>query len=484
MLSFLGWLKQRLPSEGLARNVMVLAGGTAVAQAITLVMSPVLTRLFTPADFGVLAVFSSALAVFSNVAAWRYEQAIPLPDDDQHSIHVVVLSAVVLACMGALTGFVVFTWPEAIVMVLGETGIAPYLGLLPLSLTGLGAYQIAMHWATRTRAYSLIARTKLTQQVWGQIITVPLGFLRIGAFGLLVGYVASQFIGVWSLTSLVLMNGKLLRRINGRDLVRAAIRFRKFPLVSTWAGLVNVVGLQLPVIYLSQTFSAGVVGHYSMANRVLGLPSALVGQAVAQVFYPHAVRIHEPDTLRRTAERLAVALFSLGLPVFAVMLAVGPQLFRVAFGNEWATAGVYAQILSPWFSVLLVSSPLSTLSLVKERQGLSFMVTVYELVLRLALMWLGGNVLGSSTWAVGMLSLAGCIISVVSISIMLRLIGCEFGRVFLPAAWSLVPVLPVALLLWVVGRETSDLVTSVLAIVSGLGLLYALRRPILEFYKI
>src|SRR5690606_29477155 len=91
------------PKSNFARSVSILVGGTAGAQLITIAATPLLTRLYTPNDFGVLAVYMSVLALFTVVASLRYELAIPLPESDDDAIHIVVLCLFITLLMTVLS---------------------------------------------------------------------------------------------------------------------------------------------------------------------------------------------------------------------------------------------------------------------------------------------------------------------------------------------------------------------------------------------
>jgi O-antigen/teichoic acid export membrane protein len=245
----------------------------------------------------------------------------------------------------------------------------------------------------------------------------------------------------------------------------------------------NVAGLQVPVMLLSHFFNSSTVGYYSMAIRILGLPSTIVGQAVAQVFYPMAAKMQDSDSLRGLAERLATTLLAIGIPVFGMVAAAGPQLFSVVFGHHWEIAGSYAQVLAPWFMMVLVSSPLSMISLVKERQGLSLVISVYEMVLRIVAVLLGGLVFRSPSWTVALLSLSGVIICVLSVVWMLGLVGVRAPKLL----WSSLKRGWVALsgigLVWCVSRIAPPTLTLISAITVGSLLLYRLRSDLASMLK-
>jgi O-antigen/teichoic acid export membrane protein len=86
-----------LPQNAFARGVSVLVGGTAGAQLITVLAAPLLTRLYSPEDFGLVAVCASLLALIGVISSRRYELAIPLPDDDVEEANVAMLSLLLVA---------------------------------------------------------------------------------------------------------------------------------------------------------------------------------------------------------------------------------------------------------------------------------------------------------------------------------------------------------------------------------------------------
>ena len=100
-------LKKILPKNRFARSVSFLAGGTAAGQAITVLAAPLLTRLYSPEDFGLLAVYTSLLMTIGVIASLRYQLAIPLPKSDEEAAHVVVLSLFIVLGI-SLASFITF----------------------------------------------------------------------------------------------------------------------------------------------------------------------------------------------------------------------------------------------------------------------------------------------------------------------------------------------------------------------------------------
>jgi O-antigen/teichoic acid export membrane protein len=157
-------------AAGFARHAMTLAAGTAFAQLLLVLAVPVLTRLYTPADYGALAVYSSTLTVLLVAASLRYETAIPLPDDEQVAGALLGLSVMLLVVLSMFVALLVWLAGDAFVAAVKAPALRPYLWLLPLGFFGAGMYQVLSYWAIRKREFGRIARTKLTQGI-GQVVT-------------------------------------------------------------------------------------------------------------------------------------------------------------------------------------------------------------------------------------------------------------------------------------------------------------------------
>jgi O-antigen/teichoic acid export membrane protein len=251
------------------------------------------------------------------------------------------------------------------------------------------------------------------------------------------------------------------------SLVAVAARYRRFPLLTSWSGLLNVGSLQLPSILFSAGFGAAAAGLYALSFKMLVLPTMLVAQAVGQVFLSRAATVaREPERLRQLTERTALALFACGLPVFAAVAVGGPQLFATVMGSQWEQAGRYAQVLAPWFVVWLVSNPLSGMLSVREWQGSALAFSAFEFTLRLGALLIGAR-RGSPMLAVALLSASGVIISVASIARFMLAGHSSIGRLLDPAARLLVLaaacLLPAAIALHT-GSKRVALVAGVLAI--------------------
>ncbi|MBA3521152.1 MAG: oligosaccharide flippase family protein [Gemmatimonadales bacterium] len=455
-----------MPAGSFAHSVAMLATGTAIGQLLLALAVPVLARLYTPADYGALAVYSSTLAVLAVLASLRYEVAIPLAEDDEVAGSLLALTLLLLAAMAALVSLLVWLGGGTFVAAVKVPALRPYLWLIPVAFLATGAYQALSYWAIRRRAFGHVARTRLSQGT-GQVVTqVAAGLAGAGTPGLLIGDLIGRAVGGGGL-ALLAWRDRPSARVTRASLVKAAVRYRRFPLLTTWSGLLNVGSLQLPSILFAAGFGAAAAGLYGLSFKMLVLPTMLVAQAVGQVFVSRAAAAaREPERLRQLTERTTLALFACGLPVFGVVALGGPRLFAILMGAEWELAGRYAQVLAPWFALWLVSSPLSGLLSIREWQGSALAFSAVEFTLRLGAL-LAGIRRGSPMLAVALLSASGIVISVASIGRFLVAGHSSIGRLLDPAvrllALATACLLPTAIALHI-GRERLAIVAGVLAL--------------------
>lgn len=436
------FISRLLPKSDFARGVSVLVGGTASAQILLVLAAPLLTRLYTPEDFGLLAVYASLLALIGVVSSLRYELAIPLPDDDQEAANVAVLCLILVAVSTLLTGILVVLLRESIARALGVPHLAKYIWLLPVGVLFSGVFTVFNYWGIRTKRFATIAATKLRQAV--ATLTIQLTAFKLGGVMLLFGQVAGQSIGTASLAAPALVKTEF-KNVSRAGVKKAAIRYRRFPIFSSWAGLVNTAGHQLPILILAAVFTAGSAGLYSLAHRILTLPASLIGNAIADVFFSHAADAHREGRIGEMYLRLQDALIQIGLPPALILIVAGPNLFALIFSEAWRDAGVLAQWLALGVFAGFVVSPLSQVFTILERQKAGLLLQIILFCARCVGVAIGAW-LESLILAVALFSIASVFGYALYIFLGAKYAGCRFINAISSlgkgAAFSLLLVTP------------------------------------------
>ena len=349
MNAFRSFFNRRFPRGGLKRSVSILAGGTVVAQAIAFAVSPILTRLYRVDDFGYLQIFNSIVSILLVVVAGRYEMAIPLPEDDSTAVNLLGFSlCMVLGTSSVITIAVVAS--PFIPWVVAHTGkLLSYLWLIPICLAGAGFYQSFSYWSLRKKQFALVARTRVIQV--GSRFGVQLGaaLLKFGMPGLLFGETIARASGTGAFVrGFVQGNRPLLAELRWGKMVSAARRYKHFPLVFSASGLLNAATLAVPGLMLAALFGPTVTGWFALVDRVLGIPSVLIGQSLQQVYVSEgAPLIHsDPIGLKHLFEKMIRKIYLIPIATCTFLTIFGPTVFAFVFGEKWREAGEYARMLA------------------------------------------------------------------------------------------------------------------------------------------
>lgn len=386
-MSIIEAINRVLPKNAFVRNVLVLGGGAAGSQVISILSAPLLTRLYSTEDFGVFAVFIALLSIISVISSLRYEQAIPIAKDEEEAIHVAVLAFMIAMLISFLTALVIAFFRQKIAVLVGSSALSNYLWLLPLSLLLLSTYQILHYWAIRVKAFPEIARTKLTLSI--SSVVFKLSGTALGALALIFGHAISQVAGMFSLILIDTSQIHLIRTVRISKLFRVARQYQKFPLYASWGSIVNALGAQAPSVLLASSFSLPAAGLYSLANKLLSLPMLLVGQAIGNVFFSKGVDAQREGSLSQLVAQVNQKLIQIAMPPALLLIVVGPNLFAWIFGPEWREAGVFARLMVPMLYLQFVFSPISPVYIIRDKQEQAVALQVILLVIRCTALLVG-----------------------------------------------------------------------------------------------
>lgn len=374
-------LLQRVkPQSATVRNVLKLAGGTAGSQVITVAAAPILTRLYGPESFGVLATFASILALLNVVSSLRYELAIAVPEDDDEAIALVWLCFGLVAISTALTALGVALLGNQLVGWLHQPDLKPLLWLLPVGVLLTGVYQPLSYWAIRCKQFGLLAQTKFSQSIFG--LATTLAAAPLGTIGLLLGQIVSQSAGF---VAILRRSANLLLRAQSfpARLLTTLHRYKHFSIYDSPAGLVNAIGNQIPFLVFASSFGASQLGQLSLVQRLFLLPAGLIGGAVGQVFLSQAADRYRDGSLNALITKASRKLFIYGLAVSLFSCFVLSPIMPILFGREWEPAKQIIPLLVPLFLGQLVVSPLSNAFIGSQKMRLGLVFQCMLMALRI-----------------------------------------------------------------------------------------------------
>lgn len=362
--------------KGLMPNVLRLAGGGAVAQILSLLAIPVITRLYDAREFGTFSVFSSLLLVLGPISTLRFNSALMIT----HSIQRV--RALLCLSLGSslVTSVLVFT----VVMCAYLTNV-PMPGrldsavlLVPVGMFLFGVMQSVQFWMIRGRRFSQTAIAQVANTAADRMTAIFAGMsFGAGAGGLIAGRLVGPLLALLVMIKAGMPIGgkphKHIRRYitiqRWRYIKAIARRYRSFPIFSTWAFLANTLARESPVLLLAVFFGPAAAGYFGLGIRVISMPMQIVGDSIAKVTLAEIRERKDDYTYMRDA---LLSLYSIALyitiPVVVAIIAGGDGVFALVFGDVWREAGVYAVIVSPLLSAMLCYRVLTVAFDLYERQ--------------------------------------------------------------------------------------------------------------------
>jgi len=367
------------PKSEFTKNVLTLMTGTTIAQAIPIAISPILTRLYSPEDFGVFALYMSIVSIIGVIVTGQYELAIMLPKNEKDAFNIFTLSIVLTIFISILSLFMVFVFNDKIVEILNNKEISKWLYLIPFSILLTGFFNSFNYYYNREKNYKLLATTKVSQSFTNSGSNLIFGFLKFNNIGLVVSSFLSQIIAV----ILLIKNFKFKNFIffNKKRMFVLAKKYKKFPTITMPHSIFSSVSGNLPIFILTKYFTSADVGFYSFGNKIVAMPIGLVSSAYYQVFFESFSKEKNKLIFYKQKFKQVNVIF---LPLFIILWFILPELFAFVFSDKWRIAGEYSQIILPLLYMKFLSNLFTTTTYIyyqKQEENLILDIFIFLFIL-------------------------------------------------------------------------------------------------------
>jgi O-antigen/teichoic acid export membrane protein len=407
------------------RSVAILMSGNLFAQVITVAVTPIVTRIYSPEEFGLFALFMAIIGVCSQISSLCYERAALLPKDESMAEAVLILSILVLLGFVLLIGLVCLFFGAEIANILGNRELESWMLMVPVGVFVTGSINILNYWALRRKQFRLMSGSRVLEAVGAAIIKIALGFL-IGGWsgGLLLGAMFGSIISLVVLYHYLGLCFGVLRDtwVSRQVISEVAAEYRQFPMYASWNALLTVSSRYIPVFILSALFGPAAVGFFNLASRMLTQPIAAISNSVSRVYFQKsASQLAESKSITSDLLKLLLSLFLLGVIPFSLLAIFAVEIFTFVFGEMWQVAGFYAQIMTPWFFLMFVRAPAGIVFEVCQRQRQKLIITFVNAIGSIAVM-LGFYFNGASTATViGVFVAVNTVMSVVQVMLAVKI---------------------------------------------------------------
>jgi lipopolysaccharide exporter len=412
------------------RDTLTIVTGSVFSRLNAILLLPVLSRIFTPEEFGALALFTLIVVTVACIASGGYESAIVLPDNDSDALHLALIAMAFALISSLLSAGALGLWGPEILAAFSADSLQKWLWLIPAYIFVVSAASVVSFWATRKKLFGHISAGEVTGtsiKISSQI-GLQLAY-SLGSGSLILGQFTYQLSSIT-----ILLYGALrdpLTTIGDSFSIKRALnlmgRYKKFPQYETWGNLLGVSSREFPVLILSWFFPLGVVGLYSISHRIMSMPPFVIGLSIMRVFYPMAKEAHAAGNLDEITRKLVKQMLVLSVTPALLFLIAAPEVVEVVLGKAWGGAGIYIQWLTVFILTHFLILPLIELFLVCEKQKEKLNYQVILSALRLGGL-IAGGFLVSPVIAVALASSVGAVVNFVTIIVLLLYAGIRVGE--------------------------------------------------------
>ncbi len=370
---------KRLFKSEFIRFSSILISGTVIAQLIPIILSPILTRQYSPTEFGLFANFMAIIGVLTPIATGKYESAIMLTRHTTEATDVLssisILSLLISAFIFIVLVIISLLFPN--IEIIGQQKI--WILLIPLVLFITALQQITIQFLIKNNKYTRIAKSKIIQGFLSTLIPIALYLIGNTYLWLIAGVAIGGF-----LSTMYLLKRVPLTLININKFKTILSHYKNLPKHLLPTELLNNGSRQSIFFLITILFDPVNAGIYFMTQRIIITPASLIGNSVGQVFYKKfsSTFLNKSSNPQNLLLKTWLGLAIIGLLPFAILYFYGSQIFTYFFGIEWSKSGELASILTIYFYASFISSPTSSAIITLNLTHLSLYFGIYSFIIR------------------------------------------------------------------------------------------------------
>lgn len=350
-----------------------LVAGTVFSQIVIFLLSPIISRLYTPEETANFSIYTRIIIFVSTLATARFESALALPKRNEHafSLYRLIINLVLISFVISI--FLSFFYVYFGINDSDESFI--YL-MIPFGFAPLCLMNIGNGWAMRLGQFKEISRLRMLNSLSMNFSNVLFGVLGLGYKGLILGYIIGVLLpGAWFTRKYHLLKLKY-KDFSFKNRKRIIAKtYIDFPKVNLPHALMDIIRELLIVFFIIFFFSKNILGSYDFSFKMLKLPLTVIGGSIGQVYFQKiALKKNNNESLFEITIKTIRNLFFISIIPFSLLFFWGEELFSFVFGEKWSLAGRYSEIMAPWLMINLLVSPISQLPVVLGKLKLFFLV--------------------------------------------------------------------------------------------------------------
>lgn len=355
-----------------------LLTGSFIAQIITIIASPITTRLFTKEELGIYTLILTVVSIFSPVLNGRFDLSIVSAKDKESEFNLIILSLVIGLVSSA---FISFVYIYLINDKIKNINVKFIFLFLLLILVGNSLINVLSAYNNKNKEYKLLSEIYVKRTLAQNTTVVLTGLLKLGALGLLISQVTSVMVGIRKQAKTLLRDKKYFELTSLKSVKKVFIINKKQLIFSVPSTILNTSSYSILNFFITALYGLKLFGLYSMAYRILGLPLSLISGNVSRVYFQQSSEeLNEKGSYRQVFLKYSAMLFIISFIMVIFLVLFSPMLFEIVFGKGWGVAGEYVKILAPMYGVRLIVSSLSISLIVSKKQHIEMVLQILFIV--------------------------------------------------------------------------------------------------------
>jgi O-antigen/teichoic acid export membrane protein len=366
-----------------AKNTLTLTIGTSVAQFFPLLFYPILARIFTPAEFGLLATISSITSILTVLATLNYESSILITNTKKDAANVIGLILLLSFCLLTISYIVLHIFSYKFGVWFKEPDLEKWLFVCPISAYSIIIYNCFNEWCVRNKYFVNLSWNKIINSAATTLSKLALGLVKIFSNGLVVGDLAGRVISAGTCVFRALRKDRIVFfQMSLKHMLVFSRKYIAFPKYSLPGQLIDTINSQLPTLMIASFFMSTKVGYYSMAGNLLSVPASVIAVAVRDVFRQRAnMEWVTNGNCRNIYIKTVKTMFLIIAPATIILIIILPDLFSIVLGDNWRIAGIYARILMPNVAILFMFKVVDSVFIIANKMKEAFLWQIFSVSL-------------------------------------------------------------------------------------------------------
>lgn len=404
-------LKKFKNTNSFLSNVIRVGSGSLFAQALGYLFLPLITRLYTPQQFGELGIFMAMFGVFAPFLGGKFEVALVLEKDKIQKMNLYLLSIIITLFISVISFLIFLFFRDNIISIFSLTINQGLLLILPASLLFFGLYQTNKYFLVSNNSFGAISKTIVIEKIFNIGSKLIIGFFKPSSFGLIVSDLLGK-IAVVLYSYFVIIQKKLyvsvIKKFNKYEVIKLLKKYKKFPTYELAGDWFDSISNQIPLLIMALYFNSLIVGYYIFSNSILKRIIILISKSFGSVYYQKISEIKEKERKPFTL-KLIKNLSIIGILPFTIIAIGAPEIFSFAFGGKWYNSGFYAQIISPYLMIFFFLKPINGLYRVYNLQDKLFYFNIVNFIVFSGVVIIGG-LMKDITLTIILISISGLLV--------------------------------------------------------------------------